>query len=496
METVTVLPHDQVYVRLACEPAVWREIQEHFSYELPGARFTPAYKRGWDGIVRLAKKGFLYRGLLEELARLCSERGWALDSRLEDAPRRTAWSPRELDLPRGFELRDYQEAAIKHALSRGRCVLLSPTSSGKSLVIYAVALRHARTLVIVPTVNLVRQLSKDFRDYGYKGGLHEVSAGVDPYSTEPVVVSTWQSLARVEDKREFMNSFDAIVVDECHRAAAKSLVALMEAATDVENRFGLTGTLDGTQVNEMLLTGLFGPVERVTTTRELMDRGLVSQARVSVLALRHPERARRASQGRTYQEEIDYLVGCVPRNKFLARLAAGLRGNVLVLYTRVETHGAVLFDMIREEAPDREVRFIHGGVDGDEREEARDLVASSDDAIVVASYGTFSTGVNMPRVRHVVFASPYKSRVVVLQSIGRGLRLAAGKERCDVYDAADDLSYGNWRNHTLRHMHERVRTYARERIDYGVYEIDLPETASLDRVLNNADESDSGAPSE
>jgi len=420
----------------------------------------------------------LYVGLLERLRALCLERGYPLRIEVEPPPEIT---PEQMLnhviglrlAENGYEPRKYQIEALAHALREGRSLLLSPTASGKSLIIYALARWHERTLIIVPTVNLVKQMIGDFRDYGYTGEVHGIQAGVSRDTDAPIVVSTWQSIAKEEP--EWVQQFNCVIVDECHLAKAKTISGIMEAAVNVHARYGFTGTLDGTLTNEMVLEGLFGPIKKVITTLELMDQGTIARAKIEIPVLKHPEIIRRASRAMTYADEIKYLVTSAPRNKFITNLATAIKGNTLVLYTRVEQHGQVLYDMISAANPGRPVHFVHGGVDADDREEVRRIIQESDDAIVCASFGVYQLGVNAPRLNNVVLASPYKSRIVVAQSIGRGLRLSEGKTTCAVYDVADDLSWKSHKNHTLRHCFERVKLYAAEGFDYQTFQVVLSE---------------------
>lgn len=480
-EGVVVLPLNAVYHRVETEPGIAREISDHFTFEVPGARFTPAFKRGgWDGTIKLFKKGLLYAGLLSKLMAFCEERGHGVTLHNEIFFEEVPWwedlNLEWLGLPATYEPRDYQLKAYDHAYRKGRALFLSPTASGKSLIIYALARTHERTLIIVPTVNLVKQMIGDFRDYGYEGEVHGIQAGESRNTDAPIVVSTWQSIAREEP--EWVQQFKCVIVDEAHLAKAKTICGIMEAATNVKYRFGFTGTLDGTPTNEMVLEGLFGPIVRVTTTKALMDSGTIARVKIKVITLRHPERIRKQAKAAQYADEIKYLISSEARNKFIANLVSELRGNTLVLYTRVEQHGAILADMLTERLGADRVHFVHGGVDADDREEVRRIIQESDDAVAVASYGVYQLGVNAPRLNNVVFASPYKSRIVVAQSIGRGLRMSEGKTECDVYDVADDLSHGRWRNHTLRHSYERVKLYASEGMDYSVFTVDLPDTGA------------------
>jgi hypothetical protein len=173
----------------------------------------------------------------------------------------------------------------------------------------------------------------------------------------------------------------------------------------------------------------------------------------------------------SYHDEVDWIVSNPSRNKFLRNLTLSLDGNTLLLFQFVDKHGKLLYDMIRSKAPDRKVFFIHGGVDADEREAVRRIVEKESDAVIVASYGTFSTGVNIRNLHNVVFTSPTKSRIRTLQSIGRGLRLSETKDSVTVYDIGDDLRHGDRTNYTLQHLTERMEIYNSEDFEYKIYTV-------------------------
>jgi superfamily II DNA or RNA helicase len=260
--------------------------------------------------------------------------------------------------------------------------------------------------------------------------------------------------------------------DEAHQFKAKSLGTVMEKMTEIPYRIGTTGTLDNKQVHRLVLEGLFGPVYTVTTTKKLMDSQRVTKLNIKCVLLKYDEETRKKRKNNLYQEEMDYLVTHPKRNRFIKNLARSLTGNTLVLFQYVEKHGKVLHEMFGD-IKGKTVVIVHGDVDVKEREEIRHMAETRDDMIVLASYGTFSTGINMPSIENIIFASPSKSRIRNLQSIGRGLRLKDGKESCTLYDLADDISYKTWKNHTLNHFMERVKIYAEEQFSVKMSEVDL-----------------------
>ena len=322
-------------------------------------------------------------------------------------------------------------------------------------------------LIIVPTVSLVEQLYKDFRSYGWnpRGYCHRISAGAEKVTELPVVISTWQSIYK--EPRKFFKRFDVIIGDEAHLYKAKSLTGILAKCHDIKYRVGLTGTLDGMECHQLILEGLFGRCDRVTSTADLMKKGQLTPLKVKICLLEHGH-----VPFDVYHQEIDYLVSHPKRNNFICNLAIDVSGNTLILFNYVEKHGEPLWEMLNSKVSEgTKVFFIHGGVDAVAREEARKICEKETNAIILASYGTFSTGINIRNLHNVIFASPSKSRVRNLQSIGRVLRKGDNKAQAMLYDIADDCSRGQSYNYTFRHLIERMKIYDEEKFDYEVTKV-------------------------
>ena len=483
----TIIKKNEVFLKVEAEPHLHKELSEHFQFEVPGAKFMPAVKRRyWDGKIRLYSPGTgeIYVGLFDYLTDYLEQKGYEYEvnddkyygrpDEVEDyvTPEGTAAFVRALRLP--FKARDYQLKGIYSALKFRRKLLLSPTGSGKSLIIYALVrwhlLKEREILIIVPTVSLVEQLSKDFQDYGWNTNkIHKISAGEEKYVSNPVVISTWQSIYK--EPRKFFERFDVIIGDEAHLYKAKSLTSILTKCYGAKYKVGLTGTLDGMEAHQLVLEGLFGRVDRVTKTVELMKKGHLTPLKVRVVLLRHGW-----VPFDHYHQEMDYLCMHTRRSNFICNLALDLKGNTLVLFNYIEKHGEPLWEMINNKvSKDRKIFFIHGGVDAYEREEARSICEREKDAIILASYGTFSTGINIKNLHNVIFASPSKSRVRNLQSIGRVLRKGDNKAQAVLYDIADDCSKDHQYNYTLRHLSERIKIYEEEKFDYEITKVNLKQ---------------------
>lgn len=472
---------NEVYVKVHCEAGEAMELSEYFTFYVPGYKFMPAFRnKVWDGKIRLFDRqtNNIYAGLLHYIEKFCKERNYELDvdyelrTNEEFSLVEAEEFVKKLKLP--FEPRDYQMKAFVHAIRNQRGVLLSPTASGKSLIAYLITrYLKCKTLIIVPTISLVAQMYKDFKDYGFDSDTycHTITAGADKVSKKPIIISTWQSIYKMP--KDYFNQFDLIIGDEAHLFKAQSLTKIMTSLTDCAYRFGLTGTLDGTQTHRLVLEGLFGAVKQVTTTKELMDESKLANLKIKALVLKHQEDNCKAVKNFKYAEEIDYLVSSLSRNKFITNLTISLKQNTLVLYQFVHKHGEPLYKMIKDRAGDRKVFFVHGGVEADEREMVREVTEKEQDAIIIASYGTFSTGINIRRLHNIVFASPSKSKIRTLQSIGRVLRLGENKDQATLFDIADDMTYKSRKNFTLDHFIERMKIYNDEKFEYRIYPINL-----------------------
>jgi superfamily II DNA or RNA helicase len=324
----------------------------------------------------------------------------------------------------------------------------------------------------------VEQLAGDFKEYSETNGwdvaanVHKVYQGQDKDTDKFLTISTWQSLYKMP-KRWFAQ-FDFVIGDEAHQFKAKSLTDIMTGLSNAKYRIGTTGTLDGTKTHRLVLEGLFGSVRKVITTKELMDAKHLAEFNIKCLLLRHGESICQASKTFTYQQEIEYLVLNESRNRFISNLAVSLDGNTLVLFQYVDKHGRILHNLISEKVgSDRKVFFVSGETDVDIREEVRKIVESETNAIIVASFGTFSTGINIRNLHNIIFASPSKSRIRNLQSIGRGLRKSDTKESAQLFDIADDMRYKKHENYTLKHFAERLKVYTEEKFNFKIYKIEL-----------------------
>jgi superfamily II DNA or RNA helicase len=382
-----------------------------------------------------------------------------------------------------IQIEEHQLMAYIHAMQKRRALIISPTASGKSLIIYLLfrqlwQYQNLKGLIIVPTTSLVEQLFSDFGDYNngsMEEYIHRIYQGKEKDTDKPLTISTWQSLYKMP--KEYFEQFDYIIGDEAHNFKAQSLTTILTNCTNAKYRFGLTGTLDGTKTHKLVLEGLFGPVKKVISTDELIKKGIVSDFEIKCLVLKHVDEICQRMKDMSYQDEIQYLISHKERNKFIKNLAVSLGNNTLILYQMVEKHGEILYTMIKDtkNLGNRKVFFVHGGTDTSDREEIRRIMELENDAIIVASFGTFSTGINIRNLHNIIFAMPTKSSIRTLQSIGRGLRQSEGKTKATLYDIADDMRHKKHMNYTLKHFVERTKIYNEEKFPFKIYKIGLKD---------------------
>lgn len=486
---IQIKKKNEVYLKLTCEPHILYELAPYFEFEVPNAKFMKGNRyKNWDGKVRMLSThtGEIYVGLLDKVI----EKIKTLDYSYEFEDSKFYGLPYEENemisydgvqtymktiLNQKYEPRDYQINAVYEALRHNRKLLVSPTSSGKTIVSYSIIRYYVnkglKVLMICPTTSLIEQAYKDFIDYGWNCEelVHKVYAGRAKETNKPVMISTYQSIYDLE--KSYFEYFDVVIVDECHQSTNKSIQGILHKMCDAKYRFGLTGTTQPEKVHIWTLEGLFGPAYKVIRTEELMNKGSIAKLQIQILILEHDKK-----KFETYEDELQYIISHERRNHFIKNLALDLKGNSLILFSRVETHGKILFDLINSFTDnERKVFFVYGGVNTEQREEVREITEKENNSIIVASYGVFSTGISIKNLHNLIFASPSKSKIRNLQSIGRILRKSNTKNKAILYDIADDISRGSFKNYTLNHLIERVKIYAEEGFNYQMHQISFKE---------------------
>lgn len=488
MELIEIKKVNEAYVKvIASDPGITMELYEYFTFEVPGARFSPKVKnKVWDGKIRLynSMSKTLYSGLIPYVLRFAEERHYEVS--VEKSLYPEGGYPddfgvelrKKYKIPEHFEYREYQNDTIVDCLNNNRRLFVSPTGSGKSLIMYLLC-RHFndlknKVLIVVPTTALVYQMKTDFIEYNNNKMLdiHTILAGEEKSTDSKITVSTWQSIYKLD--KSWFDPFDVVIGDEAHNFKSKSLVTILTNLTDCKYRFGFTGTLDGTKTNKLILEGLFGSAKQIVTTKQLQDDGYLSPLKIKAIILNHSDETKKRYVKSDYDQELDYLVRNENRNKFITNLANDLDGNTLILFRYVEKHGKILYPML-EKGDKKNAHFIYGGIPASKREEIREIVESSENNIILASYGTFSTGTNIKNLHNIIFASPAKGKIRNLQSIGRSLRVHKSKDHATLYDIVDNLQHGKRKNYALQHFAERAMIYSNEGFKFKMYTINLKD---------------------
>ena len=457
--------------------------------KVPGHQYMPRYKFGdWDGTMEFLgyRNGLVKLGLLENVLFLIKQAGIELKSLDKaifdnyftgfDREEVISWLEKQKVYAKGMQLypRDYQLGSVIKALTSKRILIKSPTSSGKSLIIYLILkfLKEqlaGKILIIVPTTNLVNQLYTDFCDYANTDKLDWIELSTQRkkgmLGLKKVLISTWQTLIR-QNEPEFWNRFECLIVDEAHHAKAASLSKISDNMRGAEWRFGFSGSIreDWKDPYYWSIVSQFGSVHSTTTTKKLIEQGQIAQAKAVIIEIDHTSQQIPKLE---YRDELAYLCSHEKRNALVERLCGNVEGNTLILFSLVKLQGKPLYEKLKVTYPNKKVLLVYGAIDAGTREEIRRTAEDNNDVIIVASYQTYSTGVNIKNLHNIVFASPTKSFIRIVQSIGRGLRKADNKNLCVIYDFFD-LLYGdpnkNLRktNYTYRHFLNRLQIYKQE----------------------------------
>ena len=483
MTTFTVIKLNETHLRVECDAEIVLELHEHFTFIVKNYQFTPSFKSGeWDGKIHLFNKRTrtIYLGLLSEVKSFANkfgysviEQGFDKDELIEDAIESVI---RTYPLHKDIKLRDYQLASARYFIKKRRAVILSSTGSGKSLIIFLATQWYImnydkKVLIIVPTLSLVEQMKKDFLFYSDavdQNIIHLIYGGkgkIIPPEAK-IIISTWQGIYKLD--QEWFKDFEMLIADECHQYKAPALIATAEKCVNAKWRLGTTGTLDGLEISELTIRGLFGDIYKTISTHALQQRGYLAGLDIKHIVLSYGLNTKQLfkKQCKTYQDEINFISTHEARNNFISKIIVNQKGNTLVLFNRISGYGRRLENNIKillgEEESNKRLFFVYGGTDVEERERIREIVEKEKDIILLASIGVFSTGINMKEIHTVIFPFSMKSRIRVLQSIGRGLRISQDKTNTTLIDIADELSI---KNYSMIHAAERLKIYQEEKFN-------------------------------
>jgi len=506
---INLIKINDTYIEVTADDSIEKEIHEFFKFQMPNYQFSPQGKKGWKGWVHLYNLRYktLPAGLLKYLLEFAKDHSYTVGYNPDlyiynDFSRQEARDfIKSLNLhSRGnpLEIREYQEIGLAKAIRYKRLTMISPTRSGKSLILYSYVrylLDSGKAncgLLIVPTTSLVEQMYADFEDYStrnqwpvqsrvqrlYEGYSNDLEPGTQ------LLISTWQSLYKMPD--EFFHQFDFLIGDEAHTFSAKQIGKVAGRCINASYRLACTGTTHDDDISNLKVEGYFGPISKLTTTKKLMDDGHIATLSIKSLILKHPPGTKKKvhklisgdSMAAGYQAEIDYIINCTPRNRFITNLALSIEGNTLLMF-HFERHGRIIYDLIMEklnESP-RKLFFVNGKTETENREEVRGIVDGERNAIIVGS-GVFSTGITIRNLNNVVFASPTKAKIKTLQSIGRSLGLGDNKTTATLYDICDDFRESpddDEFNYGLEHYAIRMKIYQDEKFNISTYNIQLKD---------------------
>lgn len=464
------------------DESIIKTIKDAYMFDTPNFQFTKRYKlsnKKWNGKINLLKKNkYLYSGLRDNLKTFLNKLNYPYKDQCIDNIKNTSISDIEdfidiLQLP--FEPKDYQIKSVHAFINKQNMILVSPTASGKTLILYIIICLLIKLklvnkiLIIVPTISLVDQCYKNFLEYSqysnklnsfFQKQIHRVYSGEEKETNKLITFGTYQSMVLCSN--EYISNFDFIGADECHLMSKSSGQFIFESGINTKFRFGMTGTLHETELDVLVLEGLIGQPIQFVKTMELMNRGDIANFQVNNVLLQYSDDVKLKLFNKTYQDEYNEIISNKNRLEYINNFVLNLNKNVLLLYTRIDKHGKLIYDSLNEMNIDKSIHFLSGRNETEDREFVIDLAEKENNLVMVCSYGIFSTGISIKNIHHIIFASPYKSKFKVLQSIGRGLRLNKNKEICNIYDFIDDFRYNGKNNYLFEHFKNRYKLYKYE----------------------------------
>lgn len=467
-------------------------IRDHFSFFSDNYRFTPKYKSGmWDGRIHLfdLRNDTLPIGFAKQLYTIVRRHTTDIVCDLTLFEKGYDVSEQEIldfcDLIKFEHKKPYPhqiDATIK-CLKEKRLTVESATNSGKSFVLFLISNfllmknNKEKILIIVPTIQLVEQMTKDFCDYAknwvdYNKYVHKIYSGQDKISNKQITISTYQSLLTVS--KEYLKQFTAVLTDECHiifnnTESTKAVNQIINNCTNAKYRYGFSGSLLNSEAHEKQLTGMFGPVERIINAKETIELGISSKFEIKCIILDHKMDRRielknkiddiknvKNVELKKYQAEIKFMREVDEKSDFLINFCSKIKKNTIVLFKTIE-YGKKIYKELSLNTK-KKIYYIDGTIKVTKREEIRANLERYDDCILVGSLGTVSTGINIKNVYNAVLAESMKSEIKLVQTIGRILRKVEGKSAV-LYDVVDDLSMRSWDNYGIRHYRSRLGVY-------------------------------------
>lgn len=476
---------NETYVKVLAEESIRQELTEYFSFFSDNYQWSPAYKRRkWDGKIRLYnyKTSQIYSGLVYAIIQFAKERNYEIEvengiyRNKEVSLDRIEEFSSKLGLPERIKPNPHQLKALYWVIKRERQLLISPTASGKSLIIYMIAryLQGKKILIIVPRISLVEQLFGDFvNDYGYtkSNNINRIHSGADKnMGNREIAISTYQSL--LDMPKKWFEQFDAVIGDEAHMYDAKSVSKIIEKCINARYRIGTTGSLKDIVSSRLTLEGLFGPVKMIASTMELVQKKIISDFEIHIVILNYSRQDRENIKGMDHSQEKEYIMNHPKRLSYIENLMNSMDGNSIYLSDLVEKHVKPFYQKMSQRN-NRKTYLAIGEVELDEREDIRHETEKMDGIDIIANPQVFSTGVNIKRIKNLILGYAGKSKVRLIQSIGRAIRKTSHYPMSYVFDISDDLSTSDGNNISLRQLKERIRIYSSEGFKYKIHYVRL-----------------------
>ena len=459
------------------------EISDFFTENAPKFWFSPKYKMGiWDGKIRFFNKatGLLPFGLIGKLM-VCLQR---YDIQASISPQLKKEIQNFENIPKFEELafkgvdhnvyekRDYQINGALEALKHKRGVLEHATGAGKTLTIFLIInyllnlqkLSNIKIVIVVPTKGLIKQFYSDFVDYGMNPDLMGVYYGDVKDCSKTITIGTWQSLHK---NKKFLRSVTCFFGDEAHGDKAVVVKELTENCVKADLRIGCTGSLPDEPCDRVTIEGVFGPViDTIKSTKLIHEDKVLSEILIKHIQLFYPKKITSYLRGKDYKTEKKILQA-YPKRKHIVKkiIEKNAKGENMLLLFDEKAFGKSYLEFLRLEFPDKIFYYVDGDIDVDTREEIRLKANEQSDVIILASLGTFSTGINLPKIHYIIFLWAGKSSIRVKQSIGRGLRKHHTKGKLILYDIADQLKYSK------KHAIERLKIYMREQFPVQILSV-------------------------
>lgn len=491
-DQITINKLNEVTALIKCSESQAMELYNFFAEYAPNYIWHPKYKAGfWDGKLRFFNKQTrqLPMGLLPNLARFCSKFGYQFKFGFDPSTLCSKFNEDDLykvydeifSLESGIYPRDYQHNSILKSLNSCRGINRLSTGAGKSVIIYALAriytAQKKNTVLIVPNVSLVEQMYSDFKLYSGKepdSYATKLYAGQSPDFNKPVLITTWQSIQ--SKHQDFFKRYDSILIDECHQSKSTVLQDICKKCINARNRLGFTGTMPDNPSDKMTIVGSLGPVIYDLAAKTLIEREVLSQIKIKNVIVDYPQDHR--VPGRNYESEMDMVYSLKRRNHVLLNIFDKIpkSENTLILAHRIE-HLKEIQKFLVENGRTH-VELIYGETDAKDRERIRKEMDHVEGMDLVGSYATIGTGFSIKRIHHIIFFSSYKSKIKILQSIGRGLRTHDTKSHMTLWDVVDDLRYTfqgkKVDNYIYRHWKSRKSYYDEQGFEHSDLNMPYP----------------------